>query len=175
MDELMNSDYETMFAALMEEEAEITVRDDEEHLMLLSCLIVLYARSDAKPRRGESASGRRKSKPRQRLEGYCILYADYFADDPLHGEVVFRRHFWMSRKLFLDIVDAQRTQRLVLFLLFKFYLFGFKLLFVCMNNNFNNLYESSGCISCRSHRRYFWQHRRSGGNAFFLKNGPNLQ
>jgi hypothetical protein len=42
------------------------------------------------------------------LEGYCILYADYFADDPLHGEVVFWRYFWMSQKLFLDIVYAVR-------------------------------------------------------------------
>jgi hypothetical protein len=42
------------------------------------------------------------------LEGYCILYADYFADDPLHGEVVFRRHFRMSQKLFLDIVYSVR-------------------------------------------------------------------
>jgi hypothetical protein len=108
MDEIMDFDNETMFAALMEEEAEIAIGDDEEHLMMLSCLMAWYARSDAKPRRGGSAPGRRKSMPRQRLEGYCILYADYFADDPLHDEVVFRRCFWMSRKLFLDIVYAVR-------------------------------------------------------------------
>jgi hypothetical protein len=35
MDELMDSGDETMFAALMEEEAEITVGDEEEHLMML--------------------------------------------------------------------------------------------------------------------------------------------
>jgi hypothetical protein len=104
MDELMDSDDESMFATLMEEEAEIVVTDDEEHLMMLSCLIALYAHNDVKPRHGGSALGHRKSKPRQRLEGYCILYADYFADDPLHGEVVFRRCFRMSWKLFLDIV-----------------------------------------------------------------------
>jgi hypothetical protein len=104
MDKLMDSDDETMFAAPMEKEAEIAIGDDEEHLMMLSCLMALYARSDAKPRHGGSAPDRRKSKPRQRLEGYCILYADYFADDPLHGKMVFRRCFWMSRKLFLDIV-----------------------------------------------------------------------
>jgi hypothetical protein len=80
MDELMDSDDETMFAALMEE-AEIAVADDKEHLMMLSCLITLYARTDAKPRRGGSAPGYRKSKPMQRLEGYCILYANYFAND----------------------------------------------------------------------------------------------
>jgi hypothetical protein len=88
----------------MEEEVKIAVADDEEHLMMLSCLMVLYTRTDAKLRRGGSAPGRRKSKPRQRLEGYCILYADYFTDNPLHSEVVFWCRFRMSRKLFLDIV-----------------------------------------------------------------------
>ncbi|KAK1620933.1 hypothetical protein QYE76_026450 [Lolium multiflorum] len=42
------------------------------------------------------------------MEGYCMLYADYFADNPLHGESVFRRRFRMSRKLFLQIVYAIR-------------------------------------------------------------------
>jgi hypothetical protein len=48
-------------------------------------------------------------------------------------------------------VDAQRKKRIVLFIihLFNFYLFGYKLLFACMNNHFNNLYGSGGCISCR--------------------------
>jgi hypothetical protein len=67
MDELMDSDDETMFAALMEEEAEIAVADDEEHLMMLSCLMALCQRTDAKSCRRGSAPGRRKSKPRQRF------------------------------------------------------------------------------------------------------------
>jgi hypothetical protein len=108
MDELMDSDDETMFAALMEEEAQIIIADDEVHLMMMPCLMALYARTDAKSCRGGSALGCRKSKSRQRLEGYYILYADYFADGPLHGEVVFWRHFRMSRKLFLDIFYAVR-------------------------------------------------------------------
>jgi hypothetical protein len=53
--------------------------------------------------------GHHKSKPMQMLEGYCILYADYFSDNLLHGEVVFWHHFRMSRKLFLDIVYAIRS------------------------------------------------------------------
>jgi hypothetical protein len=69
MDELMDFDEETMFATLMEEEAKIAGVDDEEHLMMLSCLMALYAHTDAKPRHGGSALGRRKSMPRQRLEG----------------------------------------------------------------------------------------------------------
>jgi hypothetical protein len=108
MDELMDFDDETMFTAMMEEEVKIAVADDKEHLMMLSCLMALYARTDTKPHRRGSALGHRKSKQRQRLEGYCILYADYFADNPLHGEVVFWHHFWMSQNIFLDIVYAVR-------------------------------------------------------------------
>ena len=60
------------------------------------------------PRRGGSAPGRVKAKNRHRLEGYCMLYSDYFADPPLHGEKTFRRRYRMSRKLFLRIVNSIR-------------------------------------------------------------------
>ena len=102
----MDSDAEEMLAELFDEEAEAAV-DDEEHLAILSCLAGLLA-NDARPRRGGSALVRRKSKPRQRYEGYCILYSDYFADDPLQDEHVFRRRFRMNRKLFLNIMRAIR-------------------------------------------------------------------
>ena len=52
--------------------------------MVLAALAGLLA-SKEKPRRGGSASGRMKAKNRLRLEGYCMLYSDYFADAPLHG------------------------------------------------------------------------------------------
>jgi hypothetical protein len=102
----MDSDDEDAFAALLEEEAEADTAD-EEHLMILSSLDGLFVNKD-KPRRGGSAPGRRKSKQRHRMEGYCMLYADYFADSPLHGEKVFRRRYRMSRKLFLRIVNSVR-------------------------------------------------------------------
>jgi hypothetical protein len=80
------------FAALMEEEAAVASTDNERLLMMLSCLMSLDARDGAKPHQGGSESRRCKSKPRQRLEGYYIVYTtDYFIDDPLHSEVVFRR------------------------------------------------------------------------------------
>ena len=43
------------------------------------------------------------------MEGYSLLYADYFADDPLHSNVVFRRHFRMNLKLFRKIVEHLRA------------------------------------------------------------------
>ncbi|XP_073359793.1 uncharacterized protein [Aegilops tauschii subsp. strangulata] len=102
----MDSDDEEVFAALMEEEAEAD-SDDKEHLMILAALDGLFA-NNAKPRRGGSAPGRRKSKQRHRMEGYCSLYADYFVDAPLHDEKVFQRHYRMSRKPFLRIANAIR-------------------------------------------------------------------
>jgi hypothetical protein len=97
---------EQMFAELFEEEM-VAAAQDEDHMLILACLSGLYA-DTAIGRRGGLALGRQKCKPRQRLEGYCILYADYFADNLLHGEAVFRHHFRMSRKLFLKIVYALR-------------------------------------------------------------------
>jgi hypothetical protein len=76
MDDLMDFDEETMLAAPMKEEAEIAIADDEEHLMMVSCLMALYACNDAKPRHEGSGPGRCKSKPMRRLDGYCIRYAD---------------------------------------------------------------------------------------------------
>ncbi|XP_073353866.1 uncharacterized protein [Aegilops tauschii subsp. strangulata] len=102
----MDSDDEEAFVALMEEEAEAGT-DDEEHVMILVALADLFA-NNAKPRRGGSAPRRHKSKRRHRIEGYCLLYADYFTDAPVHGEKVFWRHYQMSRKLFLRIVNAIR-------------------------------------------------------------------
>jgi hypothetical protein len=95
---------EQMFAEIFEEEMAAAAQD-EEHMLILAFLSGLYAET-AIGRRGGSAPRRQKCKPRQRMEGYCILYADYFADNPLHSEAVFRHRFRMSRKLFLKIVYA---------------------------------------------------------------------
>ena len=89
-----------------EEEAEAAV-EDEEHMLILASLADLYAKS-TQPLRGGSTQGRGKCKLRQRAEGYCLLYADYFADSPLHDLATFRRRFRMSRDPFNDIVNALR-------------------------------------------------------------------
>ena len=102
----MDSDDEELLAELLEEEAQTDV-EDAEHLLVLRSLAALLA-EQAKPRRGGSRPGRRKSKPRQRYEGYCILYSDYFADNPTQDEAVFRRRFRMKRKLFVHIMQAIR-------------------------------------------------------------------
>ena len=90
----MDSDDEEVLAALLEEEAEADVQE-EEHLMVLVALAQLLA-SNEKPRRGGSAPGRMKAMNRHRLEGYCMLYSNYFADAPLHDDKVFRHRYQMS-------------------------------------------------------------------------------
>ncbi|KAI4975990.1 hypothetical protein ZWY2020_049597 [Hordeum vulgare] len=90
----------------MEEEADADTQD-EEHVMVLAALAFLIA-SNAKPRRGGSAPSRLKAKQMHRLEGYHLLYTDYFADAPLHGDKVFRCRYRMSQKLFLGIVNSIR-------------------------------------------------------------------
>ena len=80
----MDSNDEALFAALMEEEA-IAGAQDDEHLMMLAALAGLFG-ANKEPQRGGSKMGRRKGKERGRSEGYCLLYSDYFADVPLHGE-----------------------------------------------------------------------------------------
>jgi hypothetical protein len=42
------------------------------------------------------------------MEGCCMLYADYFTDDPLHDDVIFRHRYRMGWKLFLKIVEHVR-------------------------------------------------------------------
>ena len=105
-DSAMDSEEEEELAALLEEEAAADVQE-EEHLMVLAALAQLLAINE-KPRRGGSAPGRVKAKNRHRLHGYCMLYSDYFANAPLHGERTFRRRYRMSRKLFLRIVNFIR-------------------------------------------------------------------
>jgi hypothetical protein len=95
---------EQIFTELFEEEMAASAQD-EEHMLILACLSGLYAEK-AISHHGGLAPGRQKCKPRQRMEGYCMLYAYYFADSPLHGEAIFRRRFRMSWKLFLKIVYA---------------------------------------------------------------------
>jgi hypothetical protein len=41
------------------------------------------------------------------MEGHCLLYDEYFADDPL-DDVISHRRFMMSSKLFLKIVENVR-------------------------------------------------------------------
>ncbi|XP_040364443.1 uncharacterized protein LOC112171162 [Rosa chinensis] len=74
---------------------------DEE---LMNLQITTLQETGRRRRRG-SIPGR-IYKDRQRFQGHETLYNDYFAANPVHEEVVFRRRFWMHRHLFLQILAA---------------------------------------------------------------------
>ena len=102
----MDSDDEEMLAALMDDEiAAASETGDDEHWIILSSLLAAIAEESKPVVRGGSRPGHRKSKARLRMAGYCMLYSDYFANEPLHDEVVFRRRYRMNRGLFLKIVE----------------------------------------------------------------------
>jgi hypothetical protein len=85
----IDSNDEEMVTTLLEEEVDVVaIAAADEHMKIISCLLGMYARG-LKLRHGGSTIGRHKTKLRQRLEGYCMLYVDYFADEPLHDDVVF--------------------------------------------------------------------------------------
>ena len=84
----MDSDDE-MILTMLEEKAAADAME-AEHVTIISHLLHLQV-METKPRHGGSKKGRRKSKARARAEGYAMLYRDYFADDPVHDELTFRR------------------------------------------------------------------------------------
>ena len=102
----MDSDDE-MILAILEEKAAADAME-AEHLTIISHLMHLQA-VEAKPRRGGSKKGRRKSKSRVRAEGYAMLYKDYFADQPVQDALTFRRRFRMNKGLFMRIVIGVRN------------------------------------------------------------------
>ncbi|KAK1644998.1 hypothetical protein QYE76_062803 [Lolium multiflorum] len=104
----MDSDDE-MVALLLEDEQAF---DDDlrEHLLIIASLqdmLDAEAEKRKRPRRGGSRPGRRKSNPRQRMEGHAMLHNDYFADDTTHADN-FRRRYRMSKGLFMNIIHGVR-------------------------------------------------------------------
>ena len=54
-------------------------------------------------------------KNRERLQGHQKLYHDYFSENPIHGDDVFRMRFRMHRALFLRIVEGVTAHDTYLF------------------------------------------------------------
>ena len=56
-----------------------------------------------------SVKGRKRSIPRNRVDGYQRLYADYFdRTDPMFREYLFRRRYRMPRDMFMVILRGFR-------------------------------------------------------------------
>ncbi|KAK1628920.1 hypothetical protein QYE76_003235 [Lolium multiflorum] len=104
----MDSDDEMLVRVLEDEQA---FDDDiQEHLLIIASLqdmLDAEAEKWKRPHRGGSRPGRKKSKPRQRMEVHTMLHNDYFADDATHADNFWRR-YRMSKGLFMNILHGVR-------------------------------------------------------------------
>jgi hypothetical protein len=104
----MDSDDE-MVALLLEDEQAFD-NDLREYLLIIAFLqdmLDAEVEKRKRPRRGGSRSGRRKSKPRQGMEGHAMPHNDYFVDDATHADN-FRCQYRMSKGLFMNILHGVR-------------------------------------------------------------------
>ncbi|EHS64666.1 uncharacterized protein PGTG_21017 [Puccinia graminis f. sp. tritici CRL 75-36-700-3] len=66
----------------------------------------LRRREDKEPPvHGGSRPGRMPNLPRDFEAGYDRLFRDYFAENPVYPDHIFRRQFWMRWSLFLCITE----------------------------------------------------------------------
>ncbi|XP_062205643.1 uncharacterized protein LOC133907585 [Phragmites australis] len=79
--------------------------DEEDELLVLIAIEEEEAGAVRRSRQRGSMPGHAVI-DRQHREGAARLYNDYFADNPVYGDVLFRRRFRMSRRLFLHIAAA---------------------------------------------------------------------
>ncbi|XP_071681422.1 uncharacterized protein [Lolium perenne] len=110
LDDLPAMDSDDEMVALLLEDEQAFDDDLREHLLIIASLqdmLDAEAEKRKRPRRGGSRPGRRKSKPRQRMEGHAMLQNDYFADGATHADN-FRRRYRMSKGLFMNILHGVR-------------------------------------------------------------------
>jgi hypothetical protein len=65
---------------------------DDDLAMAVTIAQLAKIEEEEEPRWGGSVVGRR-TVPRDRFSGYRMLYADYFANELVYGDDVFRRRF----------------------------------------------------------------------------------
>ncbi|XP_071683332.1 uncharacterized protein [Lolium perenne] len=110
LDDLPAMDSDDEMVALLLEDEQAFDDDLREHLLIIASLqdmLDAEVEKRKRPRRGGSRPGRRKSKPRQRMEGHAMLQNDYFADGATHADN-FRRRYRMSKGLFMNILQGVR-------------------------------------------------------------------
>ncbi|XP_062188840.1 uncharacterized protein LOC133892123 [Phragmites australis] len=79
--------------------------DEEDELLVLIAIEEEEAAAARRSRQRGSMPGHAVI-DRQHREGAARLYNDYFTDNPVYGDILFRRRFRMSRRLFLRIAAA---------------------------------------------------------------------
>jgi hypothetical protein len=78
--------------------------DDDEEELLLSQIITFS--SSGEQQQECSRVERSPNLPRMHQEGHLRIMKDYFDDEPVYNDRLFRRRFRMRRSLFLSLADA---------------------------------------------------------------------
>jgi hypothetical protein len=83
--------------------------DDGTEILMVAATLIHEHNERQMPRFGGSTRPHMSNLKRDQEGGHVQLYKDYFhPTDPLYPEHIFRHHFWMSRNLFLTILNAMR-------------------------------------------------------------------
>jgi hypothetical protein len=77
-------------------------------LKVISCLLRLQAELNAAPKNWRFEIGRKKIKPQYMMDGYCMLYAYYFANELTYTPNDFRQRFRINKELLMKIVYGVR-------------------------------------------------------------------
>ena len=87
-------DIESWRARLLDESSSDS-SDDDDDLIIEEFFPELLAQQNIVTKRGGSLPGRRANLPRDRMLGHTRLMNDYFCDDAVYNERLFRRRFRM--------------------------------------------------------------------------------
>jgi hypothetical protein len=79
-------------------------RHVEDDLVMAATITQLVQIEEEEPSWGGSVLGRRIV-PRNRFSGYRLLYADYFVDEPVFNDDVFRRWFMFIHCIFSQLIN----------------------------------------------------------------------
>src|SRR5438445_4810724 len=78
--------------------------DDDEEEQLLSQIITFSSSGGKQPKHLQVE--RSPNLPRMHREGHLRIMKDYFNDEPVYNDRLFRRRFLTQRSLFLSLADA---------------------------------------------------------------------
>lgn len=82
---------------------------DLDDLLAASTIVQLCKEEEEEPRWGGSVPGRQMV-PRDRFTGHQRLHADYFCDDPVYKEDVFRRRLVFIHPLYSNVcIDGNKS------------------------------------------------------------------
>jgi hypothetical protein len=79
---------------------------EDDRVMAASITQLIQIKEEEEPRWGGSVPNRR-TVPHNRFSGYRLLYADYFADEPVFNDDVFRQWFVFIHCICSQLINGE--------------------------------------------------------------------